>query len=130
MILALSLLLPEVLSAQQTGTARANATNVPAVAAPQSASGTSAQNPQSTRPRSSTQRRSYEREVKPRHHRISKGEIAFMAALAGTSMGVGALAGGAKGLAIGSIVGGWAAYAPAIGSGTGLGKRNHPAKQL
>ena len=46
-----------------------------------------------------------------RHPKISKKEVAFMAAIAGTSMGIGALAGGGKGLAIGAIVGGWAAYA-------------------
>ena len=55
--------------------------------------------------------RSYARETRhKRHHRITKGEIAFMAGIAGTSMGIGALAEGARGLAIGSIVGGWGAY--------------------
>jgi len=34
-----------------------------------------------------------------------------MAAIAGTSMGIGALAGGGRGLAIRAIVGGWGAYA-------------------
>jgi hypothetical protein len=34
-----------------------------------------------------------------------------MAAIAGTSMAIGALAGGGSGLAIGAIVGGWGAYA-------------------
>jgi hypothetical protein len=36
--------------------------------------------------------------------------ICSMAAIAGTSMGIAAIAGGAEGLAIGSIVGGWVAY--------------------
>jgi hypothetical protein len=35
----------------------------------------------------------------------------LLAGIAGTSMGIGALAGGAKGLAIGAIVGGWGASA-------------------
>ncbi len=34
-----------------------------------------------------------------------------MGAVAGTSMGIGALAAGAHGLAIGAIVGGWGAFA-------------------
>ncbi len=69
------------------------------------------QTPQPTYRQSRASRRSYSRETRQHHHRITKGEIAFMAAIAGTSMGIGALAGGAKGLAIGSIVGGWGAYA-------------------
>ncbi len=57
-------------------------------------------------------RRSYERETGRRHHpRITKKEMIFLGAIAGTSMGIGAIAGGAKGLAIGTIVGGWAAFA-------------------
>jgi hypothetical protein len=57
--------------------------------------------------------RSYEREARPRRRsrHISKGEVIFMAGIAGTSMGIGALAGGGTGLAIGAIVGGWGAYA-------------------
>ena len=56
-------------------------------------------------------RHSYAQETQQkRHHHITKGEIAFMAGIAGTSMGIGALAGGGTGLAIGSIVGGWGAY--------------------
>jgi len=35
----------------------------------------------------------------------------MMAAVAGTSMGIGAIAAGGTGLAIGAIVGGWSAYA-------------------
>jgi hypothetical protein len=35
----------------------------------------------------------------------------MMGAVAGTSLSIGALAGGGTGLAIGAIVGGWGAYA-------------------
>ena len=66
---------------------------------------------QPTYGQSRASRRSYARETHQRRHHISKGEIAFMAAIAGTSMGIGALAGGGGGLAIGAIVGGWGAYA-------------------
>ena len=70
------------------------------------------QQPSNVRPNSTPQQRSYEREVYPRHRRhISKGEVVFMAGIAGTSMGIGALAGGGTGLAVGAIVGGWGAYA-------------------
>jgi hypothetical protein len=37
--------------------------------------------------------------------------MVFMGAIAGTSMGIGAIAGGGTGLAIGALVGGWGAYA-------------------
>ena len=68
--------------------------------------------PQPTHGQSRASRRSYGRESRSHHHHhITKGEIAFMAAIAGTSMGIGALAGGGRGLAIGAIVGGWGAYA-------------------
>lgn len=68
--------------------------------------------PSTVRPPSRAQRRSYQRETQTRRRsHISKKEVAMMAAIAGTSMGIGALAGGAKGLAIGAIVGGWGAYA-------------------
>jgi hypothetical protein len=109
--LALSLVLPEVLLAQQATTPVA-AANPPAAAtaAPPQSSGES-QNPQSVRPQSTSQQHAYQREVRPHHRqRISKGEVVFMAGIAGTSMGIGALAGGATGLAIGAIVGGWGAY--------------------
>jgi uncharacterized membrane protein len=36
--------------------------------------------------------------------------MVFMGAIAGTSMGIGAIAAGGTGLAIGAIVGGWGAY--------------------
>ena len=66
--------------------------------------------PSETRPQRTTQRRSYERETGRRHHSISKKEVIFLGAIVGTSMGIGAIAGGAHGLAIGTIVGGWAAF--------------------
>lgn len=65
-----------------------------------------------TRPQATSyQRRSYERETGRRHHGISKKEVIFLGAIAGTSMGIGAIAAGAHGLAIGTIVGGWGAFA-------------------
>lgn len=101
--LMLALLFPTTLVAQHL-----NAQN--------SASSSSATTPQSSPPRSArsetARRHSYQRETKARRHpHVSKGEIAFMAAIAGTSMGIGALAAGGKGLAVGAIVGGWGAYA-------------------
>jgi hypothetical protein len=56
-------------------------------------------------------RRSNYQEAGARRHHISKGEVVMMAAVAGTSMGIGAIAGGGTGLAIGALVGGWSAYA-------------------
>jgi hypothetical protein len=87
-------------------------------AAPAAASSASAPQPSSqeqsssnTQSESKARKRSYERETRTHHPGISKQEMAFMAAIAGTSMGIGALAGGGRGLAIGAIVGGWGAYA-------------------
>ena len=111
-ILLLTMLAPEFLMAQagtqQVATARpqppATAAAAPAPSPPQ--------NTPSARPQPASRRRSYERETQARRHpRISKKEVIFLAGIAGTSMGIGALAGGAKGLAIGAIVGGWGAYA-------------------
>ena len=60
---------------------------------------------------SAARRRSYEREVgRRRHSRVSKKEVVFLAAIAGTPMGIGAVAAGGTGLAIGAIVGGWGAF--------------------
>jgi hypothetical protein len=104
LVLATSFVLPLNLPAQQAAVKAPAASTPPQIAQAN-------QTPQAARPQSKRAQRSYERETKPRHHsRISKKEVAFMAAIAGTSMGIGALAGGAKGLAIGSIVGGWGAY--------------------
>ncbi len=75
-----------------------------------SAAATQGEQPSQNQPRA--QRRSYEREVGRRHSSgISKKEKLFLVGVVGTSMGIGAIAGGPKGLAIGSIVGGWGAYA-------------------
>lgn len=112
-ILTLGLVMPEIFVAQQRPAQAVNPSNPPAAAQP-SAPAAQDQPPQTERPQPQTtaQRRSYERETRARHHRrISKQEWIFLGAVAGTSMGVGALAGGAHGLAIGAIVGGWGAYA-------------------
>jgi hypothetical protein len=72
------------------------------------------QQPESVRPGSTSERRdNQQRDYRPRRHHshISKGEVIFMAGIAGTSMGIGAIAAGGTGLAIGAIVGGWGAYA-------------------
>jgi hypothetical protein len=70
------------------------------------------QQPSTVRPNSTPHQQSYAHETHPHRRRhISKGEIIFMAGIAGTSMGIGAIAGGGVGLAIGAIVGGWGAYA-------------------
>jgi len=114
-VVALSciLILPEAALAQQT-TTRAAAASYPAASSAASPAQSSAQSQpvESVRPQSTAQRQSYEREVRPRRrsHKISKGEMAFMAGIAGTSMGIGAIAAGGEGLAIGAIVGGWGAY--------------------
>jgi len=115
-IVILGLVLPEGLwaqgqireAAQASEPAVAKATPPPAARAAQQA-----ETPQTTRPQASAaRRRSYEREVHGRRHSgISKKEWVFLGAVAGTSMGIGALAGGAHGLAIGAIVGGWSAFA-------------------
>lgn len=113
LVLALSLFVPEVLLPQQKAAQSAEISpqaSPVAASAPQTPVET--QGTQSVRPHSAARRHSYVRETNPRHRPgISKKELAFMGAIAGTSMGIGALAGGAKGLAIGAMVGGWGAYA-------------------
>jgi hypothetical protein len=111
--LVMTLLVPGFLLAQTGPRPVTTANAQPAAAAPPPAQNNATQPRQSFRPQSASQRRSYERETRGRrrHSGISKKEVAFMAAIAGTSMGIGALAAGAKGLAIGAIVGGWGAYA-------------------
>lgn len=107
-----ALLGPELVGAQSATRQQLASSNSPPVAAPAAQTDNSASGPQNTRPQPAARCGSYERETRTRRHpRISKQEVAFMVAIAGTSMGIGALAGGAKGLAIGSIVGGWGAYA-------------------
>jgi hypothetical protein len=112
-ILTLGLTAPGALLAQETKTRTPgiNPPDPPAAAEP-ARPAAQAQTPQTVRPQPTEARqRSYEREVHPRRHRgISKKEWLFLGAVAGTSMGIGAIAGGAQGLAIGSIVGGWSAF--------------------
>jgi hypothetical protein len=111
-ILIAGLLVPEMLFAQAENRPVTAANAQPAASAPPPAQNTAAQPRESVRPQSTSQQRSYERETRGRrrHGGISKKEVVFMAAIAGTSMGIGALAAGAKGVAIGAIVGGWGAY--------------------
>ena len=100
-------------AAGQAATPKSN-NLVPAAGQPSApAAAPQTQQPSSVRPNTTTQHRSYERETHPRHRsrHISKGEVIFMAGIAGTSMGIGAIAAGGTGLAIGAIVGGWGAYA-------------------
>ncbi len=86
-------------------------TSVPSATSGSGQSSIEPQTSQSTYRQSRASRRSYARETRRNHrHHITKGEIAFMAGIAGTSMGIGVLAGGGTGLAIGAIVGGWGAY--------------------
>ena len=108
LVLGLALLaaaLPVAEGYASAGTAPAQPASPPA-AAPQD------QQPSSARPAPPPQQTYSEREVHPRRHsHVTKKEIVFMGAIAGTSMGIGAIAGGGTGLAIGAIVGGWSAYA-------------------
>jgi len=109
-VLCLALLSTPLLAATDTG--ETSAKNAAAVvktsqrpgATPQDQTTTS-----TTRPTSSS--RSYARETHRRRSGVSRNEAVFMGAVAGTSMGIGAIAGGGVGLAIGAIVGGWGAYA-------------------
>lgn len=103
-VLVLSLFRPGASRAEASATARTAAQNASAA---QNSSGPQGQ--QSVRPQRARQR-SYQRETRPRH-RISKQEWLFLGAIAGTSMGIGAIAAGGKGVAIGALVGGWGAYA-------------------
>jgi hypothetical protein len=111
-ILMLGLALPEAFLAQQNPANAVQPAGPPAAARPAQPAG-QAETPQTQRPQPTyAQQRSYEREVHGRRHRrISKNEWIFLGAVAGTSMGIGALAAGAHGLAIGAIVGGWGAFA-------------------
>jgi len=108
-VLVLALLTPAISVARQPAAQSAASESAPSTGP----SGPAQNETSSTAPqRSRAARRSYEREVHARHrHHISKAQVAMMAAVAGTSMGIGAIAGGGVGLAIGAIVGGWSAYA-------------------
>jgi hypothetical protein len=106
-VLAAALLLPAVSLAQ------------PQAGAGTPSNSTAAASPSSQRRKPATvlrhsrvvRRSNYDEAGARRRHHISKGEVAMMAAVAGTSMGIGAIAGGGTGLAIGALVGGWGAYA-------------------
>lgn len=61
----------------------------------------------SRRYQSSRERRSYERETHTRrHYHITKGEVLTLATVAAVPMGIGAIAAGGRGLAIGAIIAG------------------------
>ncbi len=109
-ILTLSLLL-SVAALGATPTGPDASSSVVASAPPLPQDSASSQQPKSERPQPSPrQQRSYQRETGNHNHRISKKEWVFLGAVAGTSMGIGAIAAGGKGVAIGALVGGWAAY--------------------
>lgn len=113
-LLALALVVPPVSVGETQPTAGTRAVQPSATAsAPSAAPAVSDESAAAAPQRSRAARRSYARETRAhrRHHRISKGEVAMMGAVAGTSLSIGALAGGGTGLAIGAIVGGWGAYA-------------------
>lgn len=106
LILTLSLLAPVAYLAADP---KAPSSASSAASAPPQTSASSPQ-PQTERPQPRARQRSYQRETRGRHTGISKKEWLFLGAVAGTSMGIGALAAGGKGVAIGALVGGWAAY--------------------
>jgi hypothetical protein len=112
-VLAISLLSAESLLAQQnsglTNNGQGTAPGATESAAPVSSGVQKSYSPQYQSP---PPPRPYPRETgRRRHRRISKEEVVVMTAVAGNSMGIGALAGGGMGLAVGAIVGGWGAYA-------------------
>ena len=105
-VLVTALLLPAISLAQpQTGSSVPSNPSAVATSRREHRTGT----PDLRHPR--TVRRSTYQEAGRRHHHISRGEVIMMAAVAGTSMSIGAIAGGGTGLAIGALVGGWSAYA-------------------
>lgn len=108
--LATTFLVDVSLAAQQR--TQAGATKLTAAAGdPNASANAPVQDPRITPRRHVLRRRSYEREALPRRHSsISRNEAIFMVAIAGTSMGIGAIAAGGKGLAIGTLVGGWGAF--------------------
>jgi hypothetical protein len=88
--------------------AKVVATRPTVAAAPAAPAGAPAQ---TTRPQPAA-RTSRDRHGEPRRREggITKGDIIFIGAVAGSSMGIGAIAAGGKGVAIGAIAGGWAGY--------------------
>ena len=112
-VLAISLLSAESLLAQQnsglTNNGKGTTPGATQSSAPVSSDAHKSYSPQYQSP---PRPRPYPRETGRRHHRrISKEEAVVMVAVAGSSMGIGAIAGGGIGLAVGAIVGGWGAYA-------------------
>jgi hypothetical protein len=112
-MLALSLVTTGLLLAQQPSPSHGISPKATVAAAASSQGQGDVQPAPSSRSGTHARSHSYRREVstRRRHSSISKEEKIFLVAIAGTSMGIGALAGGPKGLAIGAIVGGWGAYA-------------------
>ncbi|HLY60501.1 MAG TPA: hypothetical protein VKV95_07010 [Terriglobia bacterium] len=102
LVTILALMTPSVLPISQRMLAQDN----PGPSAPQP---TVAQNQAAPPPQyqSARERRSYERETTTRHHyHITKGEVLTLATVAAMPMGIGAIAAGGRGLAIGAIVAG------------------------
>lgn len=103
---------PSALAAEKQN--RATVTTVatrPTVAAAMAASAAPAGAPQTSRPQPAARTRE-DRHGEPRRRNsgISKRDVIFIAAIAGTSMGIGAIAAGGKGVAIGAMAGGWGGY--------------------
>jgi len=112
-ILALSFAAPQVSWAQQdkASSPRASQATLTVPRSSQAESGKPGTDP-AAQSETRAHARSYQRETRARSHRsgISKKEVVFLGAIAGTSMGIGALAAGGEGVAIGAIAGGWGAY--------------------
>lgn len=110
-VLCLTLVVPNLLLASGSDVKQTAPSPYSSVPAKSPSAAPPGQQPSDVRPNSPPQR-GYTHTSYRRHRRhISRGEVLFMAGIAGTSMGIGAIAGGGTGLAIGAIVGGWGAYA-------------------
>jgi hypothetical protein len=97
LITILALMTPSVLPINQKMLAQDNPAPQPTVA----------QNQAAPQYQSARERRSYERETTTRrHYHITKGEVLTLATVAAMPMGIGAIAAGGRGLAIGAIVAG------------------------
>lgn len=100
LVTILALMTPSVLPISQ----RMQAQDNPAQSAPQPMV---AQNQAAPQYQSAREQRSYRRETTPRrHYHITKGEVLTLATVAAVPMGIGAVAAGGRGLAIGAIVAG------------------------
>ena len=99
LVTILALMTPSVLPISQRMLAQDNPAPQPTVAQNQAAPPPQYQ--------SARERRSYERETTTRrHYHITKGEVLTLATVAAVPMGIGAVAAGGRGLAIGAIVAG------------------------